>query len=101
MRRFPIVVLCGCKEMQCTGGWRASDRVGRHVVDEEAVVGKQGGWESLAPEALANHVDVCSVVGSLLVRGSPLRQQPIHPKPTAPSTGSFLIMPSHIRCYVE
>lgn len=29
---------------------------GVHVVDEQAVVGKQGGWDPLAPEFLANHV---------------------------------------------
>lgn len=74
-------------------------RVGGHVVDEQAVVGKQGGWESLAPEGLgANHVAICDVVGSLPVRGSPLRHRPIHPTPTAPSAGSSLIVHMNTRC---
>lgn len=42
--------------MEWSGGCKGSDRAGGHVVDEQATIGKQGGWESLALDSLADHV---------------------------------------------
>lgn len=44
-------------EMQWGGRCKGSPhRAGGHVVDEQATIGKQGGWESLALTSLADHV---------------------------------------------
>lgn len=43
-------------EMQWGGRCKGSHRAGGHVVDEQATIGKQGGWESLALNSLAAHV---------------------------------------------
>lgn len=43
-------------EMKWGGRCKVPDRAGGHVVDEQATIGKQGGWESLAATVLADHV---------------------------------------------
>lgn len=43
-------------EMQWGGRGKGSHRAGGHVVNEQATIGKQGGWESLALNSLAAHV---------------------------------------------